>query len=285
MQAKAECVSCIFNQALRVCQNVGASQQQTKEVLDAVGQRVKDFDLTQTPPSIAQWVYELIGKILDKKDLYKTQKLEATIAATNSIQNLIKQFDSAQDPLLFALKSSVVGNVIDLASQHNFDLDKEVAEVFDTKFAIDHYKDFKSKFFHAKSLLIIGDNAGEHIFDSFMLKIFNSLDPDKKYYFATRNRPIINDITYQEALQSPLVDLCEVINSGVNTPGLEISQASDQFLQLLSSADLVIAKGMGNYESLGYKAGREVFHLLKVKCNVVAHDLRKEVGDIIFAKL
>ena len=285
MQAKNECVSCIFNQALRVCQNVGANEKQTKEVLDAVGARIKDFDLRQTPPAIAVWVYGLISEILGKKDLYKTQKIEATVAATQAVKKLIPKIQNHDDILLFAIKSCVIGNVIDLAAQSSFDLDAELENVFHTKFAIDHYQSFKTQFYTAKSVLIVGDNAGEHIFDTFMLQIFHTLDPDKKYYYATRDKPIINDLTFDEALQSPLVNVATIINSGVDTPGLEIDRASDQFLELLSQVDLVIAKGMGNYESVAYKAGREIFHLLKVKCSVVAKDLRKEVGDIIFAKL
>ncbi|MGM0622437.1 MAG: damage-control phosphatase ARMT1 family protein [Campylobacterota bacterium] len=285
MQAKPECVSCIFHQALRVCQTLSIDEKDTKTVLDAVGTRVKDFNLNDTPPAIAVWVYALISEILNRPDLYKTQKLEATIAATNALPRVQKRYDQFQDKLLFALKSSVIGNVIDLASQQQYDLDTEIESIFETKFAIDHSMEFKRKFYTAQSILIIGDNAGEHIFDSYMLEIFKKLDNEKELYYATRDRPIINDLTYDEALNSPLVDVATVINSGVDTPGAELDRADDAFLEILSKADIVIAKGMGNYESLAYKAGREVFHLLKVKCDVVAKDLRKDRGDIIFAKL
>lgn len=285
MQAKNECVSCIFNQALRVCQNLNADEIQTKQVLNAVGERVKDFNLSHSPPMIAKWVYALIAQILQKDDLYKKQKNEATIQAQIFLQKIKPLEKYYDDKLLFALKTSVIGNVIDLAAQKEFDLETEFQSIYETKFAIDDFTNFKTKFAQAKSVLIIGDNAGEHVFDNYMIEIFKMLDADKKYYFGARNNPIINDITYNEALNSELNDNCTVINSGVDTPGLELHEANDEFLNLLSKTDIVIAKGMGNYESLAYKAGREVFHLMKVKCTVVAKDLQKEIGDIIFARL
>jgi hypothetical protein len=285
MRAKTECVSCIFNQALRVCDNLGVDEAQTKEVLDAVGARIKDFDLRQSPPQIAKWVYRLIAQILRKDDLYKKQKQEATIHAQIAVARLKEGEKNRTDLLRYGVTCSVIGNVIDLAAQKEYDLNEEIENIFHTPFAIDDFALFEKKFHDARSVLIIGDNAGEHIFDAYMIELFRRIDANKEYYFAARNNPIINDITYAEALDSPLADVCSVINSGVDTPGLELHEASDAFLKRLSRADLVIAKGMGNYESAAYKAGREIFHLLKIKCSVVARDLGKNEGSIIFAKL
>jgi hypothetical protein len=285
MRAKNECVSCIFNQALRVCDNLGINEAQTKEVLDAVGARIKDFNLQDSPPLIAKWVYALIAQILNKEDLYKKQKAEATIHAQIALERLKAYEKERPDLLRYAIECSVVGNVIDLAAQKEYDLNEEIENIFHTRFAVDDFAAFEKKFEQAKSVLIIGDNAGEHIFDAYMIALFRKIDPHKTYYFAARNNPIINDITYAQALESPLADICHVVNSGVDTPGLELNEASDEFLALLSTADIVIAKGMGNYESAAYKAGREIFHLLKIKCGVVARDLGKNEGSIIFAKL
>ncbi len=285
MQAKNECVSCIFNQAFRVCENVGADERQTKAVLDRIGAMIKGFDLSKTPPAIAVDVYGEIAHMLGSDDLYKKQKNEATIQASVALNTLRQMRPDYSNTLLFAIKAAVIGNVIDLAAQMEFDLHEEIQNVFDTPFAYDSSFMFAREFEQADSILIIGDNAGEHIFDGYMIELFKELDPHKSYTFAPRSKPIINDLSYDEALSSPVADVARIVDSGVDTPGLEIERADDDFLQLLSRADLVIAKGMGNYESLAARAGRPVYHLLKVKCNVVAQDIRAHIGDIIFQKI
>lgn len=285
MQAKPQCVSCIFNQALRVCTTLKIDEQETKRILDLVGGRIKDFDLSQSPPAIAVWVYDLIAKELGRTDLYQKQKKQATIHASVALQHLRTKEAHTNDLLFFALKSAVLGNVIDLAAQHEYDLQEEMEQVFLNPFSTDDFMEFKDRFARAKSVLIIGDNAGEHIFDAYMFELFGRLDPSKKYYYAARSAPIINDLTYKEALDSPLAEVCTVVDSGVDTPGLELDRADDAFLQLLAQADLVIAKGMGNYESMAAKAGREVFHLMKIKCDVVSADFGKKAGSIVFAKI
>lgn len=85
----------------------------------------------------------------------------------------------------------------------------------------------------------------------------------------------------KEALEAGFDKICEVVNSGVNTPGFAYSRANEYAKELFESADLVISKGMGNYECMSPSHRSDICFLLKVKCGVVAASLQKEVGDII----
>jgi hypothetical protein len=85
----------------------------------------------------------------------------------------------------------------------------------------------------------------------------------------------------KEALEAGFETLCDVVDSGVNTPGFVYYRANEASQKLFDSADLVITKGMGNYECLSPTHRQDLCYLLKVKCGVVAASLGKEIGDII----
>lgn len=85
----------------------------------------------------------------------------------------------------------------------------------------------------------------------------------------------------KEATEAGFEKICEVVDSGVNTPGFTYYRANAYSKKLFDSVDLVISKGMGNYECMSPSHRSDICFLLKVKCGVVAASLQKEVGDII----
>jgi len=116
------------------------------------------------------------------------------------------------------------------------------------------------------------------------MQTFKELFPDLWIGYAVRGRPIINDVTIQEAEDAGIGDVAEILDSGVDTPGLDLDRANDGFLEVYESSDVVLAKGMGNYESLNDRSTRPTWFLLKIKCEVVAASLDGEVGEIICYK-
>ena len=96
-----------------------------------------------------------------------------------------------------------------------------------------------------------------------------------------RGNPIINDVTLKEAIEAGFDKLCELVDSGANTPGFAYSRANSYAKKLFDEADLIISKGMGNYECLSPSHRKNICFLLKVKCEVVARSLGQSIGDII----
>ena len=284
MKLTPTCVTCLFSQALRVCRELRVDDKTTKEVLDRVACSVPEWRFDQTPPQVAADLYPMIGEILGREDIYADFKREATRRAERLVPSIARSIARSDDPFIAALKGAVAGNVIDLAATETFDLEEEVAKVFDTPFALDDSEKLRERLRHAKKLLVVGDNAGEHLFDRLMMQTFKELFPDLWIGYAVRGRPIINDVTIQEAEDAGIGDVAEILDSGVDTPGLDLDRANDGFLQVYESSDVVLAKGMGNYESLNDRSTRPTWFLLKIKCEVVAASLDGEVGEIICYK-
>jgi len=276
-----ECVTCIFSQALRVCEKLQVDKATTKAVLDRVGCMVPTWRFDETPPQVAARVYPAIAEILETDDIYRDFKREATEHAKAFIPYVEAMINQSDDQFHAALKAAVAGNVIDLAATKQFDLKEEVAKVFETPFAIDDSSALRQLLETAKNVLVIGDNAGEHLFDKVLMKQLVRLFPKIELGYVVRGEPIINDITVLEAKEAGIDEVATIIDSGVNTPGLDLSRASDTMKRAYERADVIIAKGMGNYESLNDRSTRPTFFLLKVKCNVVANSLGRNVGDIV----
>ncbi len=136
---------------------------------------------------------------------------------------------------------------------------------------------FEDRLKHAKTLLIIGDNAGETVFDRVLAEDFSHLD----ITYAVRSEPVINDATVEDARASGLDRCAGIISTGCNIPGLILEECSEEFLNIFNNADIVISKGQGNFETLSAQK-REMFFLLKAKCPVVSKDLGVDINDYVF---
>ena len=275
------CVACIINQSARVADAIGASQTLSNELTSTVTQMSKDFSYKNNPPEIASYVYEKMAQIANKTDLYDEVKELSTKKALSFVPLLKDELSTSDNKLLTATKIAVAGNVIDLAAAVEFDLEEELSKIFHTEFAHNDFDMLKEKLETAQSVLVIGDNVGEHIFDYVFIQTLKELYPHVKYSYMVRGNPIINDVTIKEAKEAGFDKLCELVDSGVNTPGFTYNRANSYSKELFDSADLVISKGMGNYECMSPSHRKNICFLLKVKCDVVASSLNKAVGDII----
>ncbi len=281
MTIDQECVGCIVNQSARVADAINADEQLKKKLTLHVENLSKDFSYKDTPPEIASYVYEDLARLANKDDLYDEIKKASTKKALSFKPLLEEKLKTTDNKLLTATKIAVAGNVIDLAAQVEFDLEEELDKIFHTEFTHDDFEIFEKKLKTAKKILVIGDNVGEHIFDYMFIETLQKLALHVEIYYMVRGNPIINDVTILEAKEAGFDKLCNLVDSGVNTPGFVYNRANKYSQKLFDEVDLVISKGMGNYECLSPSHRKNICFLLKVKCNVVARSLGKEVGDII----
>ena len=274
-------MECIINQAERVGRTLHVDEQTTQELIHTARLMSEHFSFSQTPPEVATPVYEEMAKILHKEDIYDEIKALSTKKALSLLPLLEHQLEKSERSFETALKIAVAGNVIDLASEITFDLDAELAKIFHTDFAVDDSKKLSQLLDKAKDVVVLGDNAGEHLFDKLFIQTLLKLYPQIRFYYFVRGKPIINDVTLKEADEIGFDEVCEVVDSGVDTPGFVYSRANERAKELFDAADVVISKGMGNYECLTPSHKSPIAFLLKVKCNVVANSLGRNVGDIV----
>lgn len=99
---------------------------------------------------------------------------------------------------------------------------------------------------------------------------------------AVRGAPVINDATMEDARATGLCEIVEVIDNGSDAPGTVLKDCKPEFLRLYENADLIIAKGQGNYETLSDEQ-RDIAFLFKAKCPVIAAHVGMPVGSHVLA--
>jgi len=284
MNITNDCVECIKGQINKALIALNIDESKAAQINEEVLKRSYNFSHKHTPPSVARDVYEYLALQIGKEDPLECIKQESIENALTFVPFIEKKIRANEDKLFTAIKASVAGNVIDFGAKEQFSLEEEITKVFDTNFAINDYQSLKNKIEEFDDILILADNAGENVFDKILIKIIKRIYPNKHITYATRGKPIINDITTKEALQVGIDTFATVISSGVDTPGLELERASESFLEIYNKAPLIIAKGMGNYECLESYNDKRIFFLFKVKCNVVASHLKQDIGEIILKR-
>ena len=282
MKISSECYLCIFSQALKISKRMKLSEQKTSEILRGVGKILSKYNLNVTPPEIAKEVYEFISKISKVKDPYLNEKKEAINEALKFKKILQKRIEKSKNPLFDACRVAVSGNVIDLGVNQEYDLQKEIKNIFELNFKYNDFDKFQSELNNAKSIVYLADNAGENVFDEILIEVLKNY-VDTIYYFV-RGKPIINDVTKEDLAGLEIEKLAKIIDTGVSTPGFNLKFANEISKKLFYEADMVISKGMGNFECLYNECKRSVFYLFKVKCEVVAREVKANIGEYVFLK-
>jgi len=281
MNIKPDCLVCIYNQALKTNKLLGLDDETSAKILFEIAKILPNYSLNYTPPQIAKDTYKLIEDITKNPDPLKKVKENSIKEAKSFKPFLYEKIEKSNDKLLTALKIAVAGNVIDFGAKEQINLENILNEIFETPFKIDNYSQLQDKLQKANKVVILGDNCGENIFDVILADVLKSLYDIELFYFV-RGKPIINDITLIEANESDMPKFATIIDTGVPTPGYDLKYASNESLEIFNNADVVLSKGMGNFESLYEITKREIFYLFIVKCNVVASAVNCDIGDLVF---
>ncbi len=274
MNIKPDCLACLFDQALKVTKLLKLDDATSKEVFDRTAQVLINHDMSSTPPQIAKDIYQAISDVTGEKDPVALAKAYATEQALKIDTSFIHSIPDA-------LKMAVIGNVIDFGSQEQLDLDEMIQYHLHKTFAIDDTLAFIEELQHAKEMVLIGDNVGEHIFDKLLIEIIKKHHDITVHYFV-RGNPIINDVTLKEG--QLLKECAHIVDTGVQTPGFDLEEANSLSTEIFNRADIVLSKGMGNFESLYQVATRPIYYLFVVKCSVVAEETGQNIKEVIFKK-
>jgi len=275
MKTFLDCLPCMLSQALRAGRIATNDEKTIKELLDSVGAMIKDIPLENTPPETGELIYREVSKITGVADPYKKIKEENIKEALELYPELKETIRKSDNRLLTAIRIAIAGNVIDFGVGKDFNIAEDIKKALYQDFGILHFNEFVEHLEKAKTILYLGDNAGESVFDKILIEELN-----KPVTYVVRNIPVINDVTYEDAVASGIDEVAEIISSGSSAPAVIPKLCSDDFLERFNAADIIISKGQGNYEGLS-NVDRPIFFLLKAKCHVIADDLEVKENDII----
>ncbi len=229
------------------------------------------------PPLIASRLHLKIKAYCQNPDPYLPMKEKEIEVAQRLSQELLPYYESDLAGLLaFAL----LGNAIDF-----FRPPEEIEAAFreGVKLAVDHRPAILKALEKSQRILYLTDNAGEVFFDLPLLRALS--EKGLQVYYAVKPEPLQNDLCLDDLKRLGLEIPAQVISTGAKIVGLLLEEASPEFQKLYQEADLILAKGMGHFETLsdGPGLGRLVF-MLCAKCIPVSKALEVPLHSYLCLK-
>ncbi len=231
---------------------------------------------SENPPvELVADVHAVIKHKTGIADLYQRQKQSSTKAALALYEKAQETIAQSDDPFETAVRLSIAGNIIDYGITRPFDLSSEIDRVLQQPFAINHLDLLREEINRANTILYLADNAGETIFDRLLIETIN-----KDVLYAVKEVPILNDAIEEDAIQAGIDQVAKIFSSGVDAPGTVLSRASRSFLEIYNNAEIIIAKGQGNFEALSDQT-ENIFFILQSKCDMLSRLIGVPIGGLI----
>jgi hypothetical protein len=275
MKTYLACYPCFLRQALDAAQMVGASEEAQRTVIDATLTLLQGLDPAETPPEIGDKIHRLVRTIVDDGDPYREVKDRATTQALALYPDLSARCADADDPLDLAVRAAIAGNIIDFGPGNTYELHATLDRVLAQPFTVGDLDPLRAALRRAAAVLYLADNAGETVFDRLLIETL----PIPVTY-AVKGGPILNDATLADARAAGIDGVAELITTGSDAPGTILHRCSAAFRRRFENADLILAKGQANYETLSPGDAR-IFFLLQAKCPVIAEDIGVPVRSVI----
>jgi uncharacterized protein with ATP-grasp and redox domains len=277
------CLPCTVRTALDIAVKATRDKRlQSKLVYETMKWLADDPEvLNYTPAMLHTHVQRLAEKITGNPDPFKDLKKASNEIALRVVPVLEKKCAQLKftDAFKLAVLGTICGNAIDFeVEEHRFSMDELESSLLlclNGDFIIDDTLKLKKILSKSKKVIYLLDNAGEIVFDKFFIKTITSRF-SVNVYAAVKNGPILNDATIEDAKQIGLEEVAKVITTGNDHIGVNLDESSEEFLEHLRTADLIIAKGQGNYESLTefeHLFPKPIAYILKAKCSLVANKL------------
>jgi len=281
MKTFFDCAPCIVRQTLDSVRLLTENETFHEQVLRDVLRAAAEMDLHQTPPEMAQWIHRRIREHVGQSDPYRQIKDQFNKMALKLYPTLRDWVGQSDVPMETAVRLVIAGNVIDFGVNSQLteaQVRQSVIHALSVPLDAD-VEEFSRAVSDAGQILYLTDNAGEIVFDRLLIERM----PPGKVTVGVRGFPVINDATMKDAEDTGITRLAEVVGNGSDAPGTILGDCSETFVERFTKADLIIAKGQGNYETLS-EADKDIYFLLKAKCPVIARDIGCEIGSLVLRR-
>lgn len=279
MKVAIDCIPCMFKQALSASRRCTSDVEKLKRVQYELMRVIPGETFDQSPAEISYRALRVVNDVLGCADPFAEEKRRSNAAMLELYPVLKEIVNSSSDKLHTAIKIAAAGNVIDMGILRRFDVRKSIDDILSKSFKIDHFDLMQKDLVSADRILYIADNAGEIVADMLFLETLGRKDA----IVAVNEKPILNDATMEDVEQVGLDTVATPISNGSAMIGTVLNDCSEEFRNVLQSADVIISKGQGNYECLDERDDN-IYFVLTAKCPVVAAALGVEEGEAVLKK-
>lgn len=284
MQSTIDCVPCYIKQVISTLRAAGIEEREHHTMINDLLPKIAELDPAKTPAENSSLVLFEAYRLMGQDDPFREAKAVSNRLARTFLPALERIISFSENPLLTALQTSVAGNIIDMGINPNYDVGESISQELKRGFQRNDIKAFRELLNKGGPLVIIGDNSGEIFFDYLLLA--NLRNYTEELFYVVKGGPILNDATMEDIEDTGIPLLATVLTTGNNYLGVIPEISSQELCSVMESANLVLAKGQANYETLEGTsfAGDKTFFLLQAKCSVIAAHLDVNLGDSVLVR-
>ena len=263
----AKCISCLVARQYKLIKDFD-DEVKKAEYMKEVLETLHDMGEGEASPVATERMDRRFTEYFGVNRSFEDAKRKYNELLLSKEDELMAAVDASSDRLLAALKLSRVGNYIDfgaLASVEEEKLSELIKKAPDDEIDGATYSKFLSDLSRAKKMVFIPDNCGEIVFDKIFIRVIKELYPALDLTVLVRGRPVLNDVTEEDARFVGVDALCPIVPNGNGIAGCYFPALSDEARDLVTSADLVVAKGQGNFKTM-FGCGLNVYYVFLCKC-------------------
>lgn len=273
LRLRPECIRCVTKRHLENFPKEATTEQKLA-YMQGFMRIIADARPIDSAPFLVHAFDELREELFGCKADYTNVKTHFNKLMLNYEDRLWKNIEKAEEPLKLAIQYAMVGNFIDFGAMENVDevkLGKLLDIVTENPVSKEEYEQLQKDLSQGQNLVYITDNCGEIVLDKLLLRTIQNQYPHLNITVIVRSGDVLNDATLKDAEQTGLTNIFKVIGNGNNIAGTVLEKISDEAKEVIETADVMIAKGQANFETLRM-CGRNVYYIFMCKCEMFARN-------------
>jgi hypothetical protein len=280
MKIQEECVPCLLKRIIFEAQHSTNDKKiRTQAIKKSCKLLSELYDSNYSSATIATKVHKIAYDTLGDKDPYKDLKNTSNKIAHSLIPRVEHLISCSDDPLRICMICSIVGNMMDFgiagASKNPENLGEIFEEIFVEDLGHDDTDEIKKLLLKAKRVILFTDNCGEIVFDKVLCKELKKFNSKIFLTVVVKGEPIISDATMEDVKKLKFNEVCdEILTTGCFAIGLDFEKMPSDLKKALNEADIILCKGMANYEAFSEKDYVPIVYMLRIKCTAIAKSLK-----------
>lgn len=266
-----QCIRCLLEKQLNRFPQ-GTSEEEQTAYMQRVLRALADAPKTASAPVLVREIGRIQKQMFGYEEDYsevKTHFNQIMLQREAEIRGTLRR---AKDPLKLAVQYAMIGNYIDFGAMQKVDeakLDRLLLHAQEMPLQEQEYQSMRQALLSGKSVAYLTDNCGEIVLDKLLMQEIKQINDQAHVTAIVRGHKVLNDATMEDAQQVSLADAAYVMDNGSDIAGTCLDELSQQAKQALDQADVILAKGQANFETL-CKCGKNVYYLFMCKCSLFA---------------
>ncbi len=276
MKIHTECVPCLIK---RIIFEADQSTKDKKKRADALKNACKIlseiYDPNGCSAEIATKVHKIVYETLEDLDPYSDLKRKSNLVAKSLLPRVEELVKNSDDSLKTSMICSIIGNMMDFGIEGGSSHPELLKEAFEKTYSDglghDDYYRLKNLLKDSKHVILFTDNCGEIVFDKVLCRELKKFNPDIFITLVVKGEAILSDATIKDTEELNFGDVVdEILTTGCFAVGVNFNLLPNNLEEALKSTDLIICKGMANYESFSETEYKPIVYLMRTKCNAIA---------------